>query len=231
MLGCRRQGAQIAVQVWDSGIGIAPEDIPLIFQEFHRIDTPVASEAGLGLGLSIVQRFSQLLQQPIKVHSTPNHGSCFAILLPRVAAPSDATATPQNPPSASPPEHNGEQRIWVLDNDPTICQAMTTLLHSWGYQVLAATDLNMLDAHTAPQLLIVDYHLAQGVTGTEVIRQLRQQPAFAEVPVLMITANSQTTLATELKQQGFQVLYKPVRPLQLRAMLRFLLNPALTQSE
>ena len=231
VLGCRRQGTSVQVQVWDTGVGIAAEDIPLIFQEFHRLENAVATEAGLGLGLSIVQRFCQLLQQPLTVRSVVNQGSCFAIQLPRVAAPSEAASIAQSPLPSSQAEPAAAQCIWVLDNDPAICHAMTTLLQSWGYQVVAKTELSMLPTAVVPQLLIVDYHLAHGLTGTEAIRQLRQQTAFAEVPVLMITANSQTTLATELKQQGFQVLYKPVRPLQLRAMLRFLLSPTLTQSE
>jgi CheY-like chemotaxis protein len=72
-------------------------------------------------------------------------------------------------------------------------------------------------------LLIVDYQLADGLLGTTVAQQLKSQAGFADLPVLMITANSQQQLAIELKQQGYQLLYKPVRPLQLKSMLRHLL--------
>jgi CheY-like chemotaxis protein len=189
----------------------------VIFQEFQRLPQSRATEAGLGLGLAIVERLCRLLAHPLRVQSVPGRGSVFALQLPA------AQPLPQVQPAFTPETESTAGTIWVIDNDATICQAMATLLASWGYQVQSGADANIFADQDKPNLLIVDYHLADGLLGTSVARQIKNRAGFAELPVLMITANSQQQLAVELKQQGYQLLYKPVRPLQLKSMLRHLL--------
>jgi CheY-like chemotaxis protein len=207
----------VEIQVLDSGVGIADEHLELIFQEFQRLPQSRATEAGLGLGLAIVERLCRLLAHPLRVQSVPDRGSVFALQLP-VTAPE-----PVLPQLMLPALDKANASIWVIDNDATICQAMDTLLTSWGYQVQSGADAAAFSAQAKPDLLIVDYQLADGLLGTTVAQQLKSQAGFADLPVLMITANSQQQLAIELKQQGYQLLYKPVRPLQLKSMLRHLL--------
>lgn len=217
LLGCRRRGDKVEIQVLDSGVGIAAEHLGVIFQEFQRLPQSRATEAGLGLGLAIVERLCRLLAHPLRVQSVPGRGSVFALQLPA------AQPLPQVQPAFTPETESTAGTIWVIDNDATICQAMATLLASWGYQVQSGADANIFAEQDKPNLLIVDYHLADGLLGTSVARQIKNRAGFAELPVLMITANSQQQLAVELKQQGYQLLYKPVRPLQLKSMLRHLL--------
>lgn len=217
LLGCRRRGDKVEIQVLDSGVGIAAEHLGVIFQEFQRLPQSRATEAGLGLGLAIVERLCRLLAHPLRVQSAPDRGSVFALQLP-VTAPE-----PVLPQQMLPAMDRANASIWVIDNDATICQAMTTLLASWGYQVQSGADANIFAEQDKPNLLIIDYHLADGLLGTSVARLIKNRAGFAELPVLMITANSQQQLAVELKQQGYQLLYKPVRPLQLKSMLRHLL--------
>lgn len=217
LLGCRRRGDKVEIQVLDSGVGIADEHLELIFQEFQRLPQSRATEAGLGLGLAIVERLCRLLAHPLRVQSELNRGSVFALQLP-VAQPEPVLSQLMLPAI-----DKANASIWVIDNDATICQAMDTLLTSWGYQVQSGADAAAFAAKAKPDLLIVDYQLADGLLGTTVAQQLKSQAGFAELPVLMITANSQQQLAIALKQQGYQLLYKPVRPLQLKSMLRHLL--------
>jgi len=218
LLGCRRRGDKVEIQVLDSGVGIAAEHLGVIFQEFQRLPQSRATEAGLGLGLAIVERLCRLLAHPLRVQSVPGRGSVFALQLPA------AQPLPQVQPAFTPETESTAGTIWVIDNDATICQAMATLLASWGYQVQSGADANIFAEQDKPNLLIVDYHLADGLLGTSVARQITDRAGFADLPVLMITANSQQQLAVELKQQGYQLLYKPVRPLQLKSMLRHLLT-------
>lgn len=217
LLGCRRRGNKVEIQVLDSGVGIAAEHLGVIFQEFQRLPQSRATEAGLGLGLAIVERLCRLLAHPLRVQSAPGRGSVFALQLPATQP------RPEVPPACTPGTESTGGTIWVIDNDATICQAMATLLASWGYQVQSGADANTFAEQDKPNLLIVDYHLADGLLGTSVARQITDRAGFADLPVLMITANSQQQLAVELKQQGYQLLYKPVRPLQLKSMLRHLL--------
>ncbi len=218
LLGCRRRAADLEIQVLDSGVGIAAEHLSLIFQEFQRLPQSRATDAGLGLGLAIVERLSRLLAHPLRVQSAPGRGSVFALQLPIT------TPLPQTPPAFLSVAESTGGTIWVIDNDHTICQAMTTLLASWGYQVHSGADATAFTGQEKPDLLIVDYHLADGLTGTVLAQQFTAQPGWSKLPVLMITANSQQQLAVDLKQQGYQVLYKPVRPLQLKTLLRHLLE-------
>ena len=221
LLGCRRRFSQqpdtpLEIQVLDSGVGIAAADYQLIFQQFQRLPQTIPTEAGLGLGLSIVQRLCQLLQHPLQLQSQLGRGSVFSVALPLTMAPPLPAMLWQD--STRP-----GSRIWVIDNDPTICQAMATLLSQWGYQVWTGGNVQAFSAAPQADLFIVDYHLADGLTGTRLLETLRAQAVLSAQPVLMITANSQPDLAQQLQQQGLQLLYKPVRPLQLKSMLRFLL--------
>ncbi|MBU2277728.1 MAG: PAS domain-containing hybrid sensor histidine kinase/response regulator [Gammaproteobacteria bacterium] len=217
LFGCRRRGSLLEIQVLDTGVGIAETDLTVIFQQFQRLPQTIPTEAGLGLGLSIVERLCHLLQHPLFVRSEPGRGSVFALKLPLSASQLPATM----PVIAN--DDSRSAQVWVIDNDVTICQAMATLLTSWGYRVHTGGTAQAFVEAPPPDLLIVDYHLADGLTGTELLESWRAQGLLVGVPVLMITANSQQDLAQALQKQGLQLLYKPVRPMQLKSMLRFLL--------
>ena len=87
LLGCRRRGAMVLIEVWDTGIGIAEDQLQAIFREYHQIDNAARERSkGLGLGLAIVQRLSKLLGHEVRVRSRQGHGSVFGIVVARVAA-------------------------------------------------------------------------------------------------------------------------------------------------
>jgi signal transduction histidine kinase/Na+/proline symporter len=211
LLGVRRDGLQLRVEVWDTGPGIAPDEQQLIFQEFRR--GSAAGRQGLGLGLSIAQRMAGLLGHPLGLRSWPGRGSVFHLGLPLAAA------AVRSPPPAQAPGRLPGGRALVLDNEPAPLAALSHLLTGWGWQVHAAR--NAEQAMAAPwraDLHILDFHLDGGRTGLEVWQQL--QARHADVPTVMLTADRDGELRQRLLDEGIGVLYKPVKPLALRQMLQ-----------
>ncbi|WP_108472352.1 PAS-domain containing protein [Rhodanobacter thiooxydans] len=211
LLGVRRRGAQLRIEVWDTGPGIAPEEQQLIFQEFRR--GSAAGGQGLGLGLSIAQRMADLLGHPLGLQSWPGRGSVFCIDLPL------ARAAIRLPPIADTPRALPVGRALVLDNEPAALAALGSLLTSWGWQVHAARNpAQALAAPWRPDLHILDFHLDGGQTGLEVWQRLNRR--HADVPTVMLTADRDGELRQRLLEAGIGVLYKPLKPLALRQVLQ-----------
>ncbi|MDQ6648262.1 MAG: hybrid sensor histidine kinase/response regulator, partial [Pseudomonadota bacterium] len=211
LLGVRRDGTQLRVEVWDTGPGIALDEQQLIFQEFRR-GSAVGGQ-GLGLGLSIAKRMAGLLGHPLGLRSWPGRGSVFHLSLPM------ARAAVRLPPLAGAPQLLPAGRALVLDNEPAALAALSHLLTSWGWLVHAArNDEQALAAPWRADLHILDFHLDGGQTGLEVWRQL--QTLHADVPTVMLTADRDGELRQRLLDAGIGVLYKPLKPLALRQMLQ-----------
>ncbi|WP_447734161.1 hybrid sensor histidine kinase/response regulator [Rhodanobacter soli] len=211
LLGVRRRGDHLRVEVWDSGPGIAPEEQQLIFQEFRRGST--AGGQGLGLGLSIAQRMADLLGHPLGLRSRPGHGSVFDLSLPM------AQVAMQLPPIADAQRSLPAGRALVLDNEPAALAALSNLLTGWGWHVHAARNAEQaLATPWRPDLHILDFHLDGGQTGLEVWRQL--SALHAGVPAVMLTADRDGELRQRLLEAGIGVLYKPLKPLALRQVLQ-----------
>ncbi|MWV18336.1 response regulator [Pseudomonas sp. L-22-4S-12] len=221
LLGVRKRGAQLRIEVWDSGRGIPADQLQAVFREFHQLDVGRSMERkGVGLGLAIVERIARMLGYPIEVRSRPGRGSCFSIQLPLVA---DQAPLPSLLPAAQAQLGNPlpGKRLLVLDNEPSILHSMAELLGGWGCEVLTALDqaqaLEVLDER-APDLLLVDYHLDLGVTGSEVVQALRAHFA-RDIPAVMITAERSDECRLHLQALKVPLLNKPVRPGKLRAVL------------
>lgn len=211
LLGARRRGAQLRVEVWDTGPGVAPEEQRLIFQEFRR--GSAAGGQGLGLGLSIAQRMADLLGHPLGLRSWPGRGSVFHIDVP--VAPAVARSAPPAP--AQRPLPAG--RALLLDNEPAALAALGSLLAGWGWHVHAARNAEQaLAAPWRPDLHILDFHLDGGQTGLDVWHLLRAR--YADVPAVMLTADRDSELRQRLLEAGVGVLYKPLKPLALRQVLQ-----------
>lgn len=228
LLGCRRRKTSVVVQVLDTGPGIPADKLEAIFQEFQRLELNPANhrDQGLGLGLAIVDRMARMLNLPVEVKSCLQRGSVFSVEIP--LAP--AGLPPQVRPAAGlvPRWQLDAARIWVLDNDLSICEAMERLLHSWGCVTETAQDARGLDLLLSqdkplPDVLVVDYHLNAGVSGVDLVQKLQQRLGVT-LPVLVITANHSHQLKAEIKQLGYLLLYKPVKPLRLRQSLVHLLK-------
>lgn len=219
-LGCRRRGNKVEIQVLDTGVGIAEEDLQEIFKEFKRLKGTVQAQQSLGLGLAIVDKMSKVLEHDIDVTSKLGQGSCFSVSLPIVSSSAYYQHSVSEP---SQPQSLSGARIWVIDNDPNICDAMDILLSAWGCEVEVATSLEVLEDSINIEencdLLIVDYHLDNEQTGIMVSQEITTKRK-STIPTIMISANYSQSLQEECKQNGIILLNKPVKPLKLRMTMQ-----------
>jgi len=224
LVGCRRRGDAVAILVCDTGVGIAPEHREAVFEEFRRLaGSDEGSKRGLGLGLAIVRRIARLLEHPVSMRSELGLGSCFEIVVPR-AAPGRSRAPAADP---RPLSSMDGQPVLCIDNEPDILDGMQGLLARWGARPLRAGDLEEAGRRIAalqeesgerPSVLLVDYHLDDGVTGIEVIEAVRAMTGSA-IPAVVLTADHSREVADEVRDAGHALLHKPVKPAALRALV------------
>jgi signal transduction histidine kinase/CheY-like chemotaxis protein len=229
LLGCRRVGAALRIEVRDNGPGIAPDKQAVIFDEFVRLQAETEGpreERGLGLGLAIVDRIARMLDLGVGLASAPGHGSTFSITVPRVPAVVAAPIVPPAPHQT--PAVETESFVLCLDNEARVREAMATLLGGWGYRVAtAASQAEALEqvaqAGQLPDLLLADLHLDDGPDGgpdgLEVIEALRRAWRHT-VPAALVTADRDPTLRLRARARQVELLHKPVKPAALRALLR-----------
>ncbi|MET4569385.1 hybrid sensor histidine kinase/response regulator [Rhodanobacter soli] len=224
LLGARRMGAdEVRIEVWDSGPGIAAEQRARIFGEFQRLEQPSPwGEKGLGLGLSICDRLASILGHRLDLHSRVEHGSCFAVTVPR----NEAVPARRQRVQRAGPDKQLPLTVLCLDNDAAILDGMRALLSRWGVDCRIALDVEQARAELARgpiDLVLADYHLADGVDGLQALQQLGG--VLGELPpVAMITADGSSELKQRARALGYPVLHKPVRPAALRALLTALLR-------
>ncbi len=220
LLGARKRGDFLEIQVWDSGRGIPEDQLERVFLEFNQLDTGRAAERrGVGLGLAIVDRIARMLGYPVKVRSQPGRGSVFSIRVPLAEQPAMSPVAPL--PRASVGDPLPGRRLLVLDNELSILHSMAALLGQWGCEVVTAVDqqaaLEVLGTQ-APDLILADFHLDHGMTGNRVVQALREH-YVCEIPAVIITADRSDQCRRELQQMGVPLLNKPVKPAKLRAVL------------
>lgn len=221
LVGCRRRGDQLRIDVYDTGIGIPQSQQTEIFKEFHRLEEGAKVARGIGLGLSIVDRIARVLQHRIDVVSRVNSGSHFCVHVPLATAPA-LSGQGQSEPSRVDPRQLGDLLIVCIDNEPKILDGMEALLGGWGCRVLCAADADtaaaMIAGCEAPLSgLLVDYHLDHA-NGIEAIDQLRSRFG-RELPAILITADRSPQVREQARECDIQVLNKPVKPAALRALL------------
>ncbi|MFC5527613.1 NahK/ErcS family hybrid sensor histidine kinase/response regulator [Rhodanobacter ginsengisoli] len=223
LLGARRLAGEVRIEVWDTGPGIAADQRARIFDEFQRLEHPSPwGEKGLGLGLSICDRLAGILGHRLDLHSQPNHGSCFAVTVPR----SDSVPARRQRVERSGPDKQLPLTVLCLDNDAAILEGMQALLGRWGVDCRIALDVEQAreELLRGPiDLILADYHLADGVDGLQAAQQLRQLRGVLP-PVALITADGSSELKQRARALGYPVLHKPVRPAALRALLTALLR-------
>jgi len=227
LLGCRRHRHCLSIEVWDTGIGIAGNKLEEIFQEFKRGDVQRPDQdRGLGLGLAIVEKIAGILGHKISVRSTLGKGSMFAVEVPlTLSAPKPQIQLPMTEPML---ERLRGARIWVLDNDATICAGMRTLLENWGCQVVTALSEQDLarqveNYHSDVDLLIADYHLDNDQNGVDAVAAINARRG-SPLPALMITANYSNELKLQMRELGHTLMHKPVRPMKLKTAISHLLG-------
>lgn len=222
VIGCRRSGAALRIEVWDTGMGIPVEQRGRIFEEFYRAQPADAAGApagkGFGLGLAIADRIARRLDHRITVRSWPGRGSVFAVEVPR----SPATAVlVHRPYKALAVGSLRGVRALIVDNDASVMRGMAALLTSWQCEVRVASGRNDLPnvGEWTPDVLIVDYHLDRGETGVALAEELRTLTR-AHLPLVVVTADAAEAVCEEVEAADGVYLRKPVKPLALRSVLR-----------
>lgn len=221
-----RIGGQVAdgflrLEVADSGIGIAPEHLPRIFDEFYQVDTLARGRRqGFGLGLATVQRLGELLGLGVAVRSTPGEGSVFELRLPLADGLQRADTHGDAPPA---PAAALPARVLVVDDDPHSRTALAGLLHSWGVEVRAASDPAQAMAALAegfePGALVIDLRLGWGASGIDLVEALRRAIGMPALPAAIVTGDVAGDPLEAARAAGLPVITKPVRHAQLRAFL------------
>ena len=223
VIGARRHGKLVRIEVWDSGAGIPATEQKRIFEEFYQIANPERDRSkGLGLGLAIVKRLAELLHHQIDVRSEYGRGSLFSITVPRgvlrKADPVEAANLRTDSMSGS-----AERLVVLIEDERIIREATQTLLSDWGCQVVACASadearMRLNEMGKMPDLIIADYRLAGGNTGIEAIRAIRGESG-AGIPAVLITGDAAPEHLKQAQEHNFPVLHKPVAPAKLRALI------------
>ena len=229
LLGCRRRKGQLVIAVYDTGIGIAPDQHSAIFAEFYQIGNKARDRSqGLGLGLAIVERVVRLLGHALTMRSEPGRGSCFSVAV-ALATPADGRSDAQLPDA----EHghiNGKlggnlagRRILMVDDEEAIRIGMCELLQGWGCEVMTAGSVaEALDRAAAGpaaiDAVISDMGLPGQGNGIDAIAALRARYG-SQLPALLITGDTSQAALQAAREARLIMLHKPIKPARLRAAL------------
>ncbi|HEX5687814.1 MAG TPA: ATP-binding protein [Ideonella sp.] len=228
----RAQGVDgdVCIEVSDTGIGIAAEHLPKVFDEFYQVSRHSHDRGhGLGLGLSIVKRLGEAIGARVAAHSVLGQGSTFSVRLP--ATPIDGVALRASPPPSA-PEVALVQRVLIVEDDADSREALLRMLRGWGVQALGVAGTVAARAAVSggfvPDAVMCDLRLTQagdgdghdarddGVTALQAIRTLLGQP---QLPALTFTGDLSSPEAARAREQGLLVMHKPLKAIRLRAFL------------
>lgn len=228
VLGARRRGDQVRLEVWDTGPGIADDEQKKIFEEFQRGRASEAADlSGFGLGLSIAQRMADTLGHKLDLCSINGKGTCFQLYAPYVGK-SDTGQSTRAPKTSRQVYGFEDAKILVIDNEATVLDAMKTVLERWSCDaryLRSYDEISKLfkeEPYFKFQVVLADYHLDGGQTGVDAVQRLREICAESFKAVIVTADHSETT-ASNVRAEDCQLLLKPVRPAELRALLQHLL--------
>jgi len=222
LIGCRRRDGYLRIEVWDTGSGIATDKLDLIFQDFYQVDNEARQRTqGLGLGLSIVRRMSNLLGCQMGCMSNPGKGSVFWVEVPLSVEQIDEERE-LLPVSMA----HGHEHIVIVEDDEQVMLGLKSLLESAGYstQTFLTAHTNIIrgafiGASRIPDLIIADYRLDAEMTGRDAIDMIRKTLA-TDIPAIIITGDTAPERLREAKRSGLPILHKPVQPEELMARVR-----------
>ncbi len=223
LLGCRRRGRKICIQVLDTGIGIPNHLRGEIFKEFYQIgNTERDRDKGLGLGLAIVDRLSRLLRCPVTVQSKEGRGSAFSVDVPLVGF-NQATNLIYLKPEYPREIVREKGVVFVIDDEAAVLKGLQLVIEDWGYTVhTARTELEAIDTLSgsgdAPDIVIADYRLRGICTGADVIQHIRE--VFKRsIPGILITGDTAPERIKEATAHGLILLHKPIHPAELHVAI------------
>ena len=233
LLGCRRHGKNVEMQVCDSGLGIPASELAAIFDEYHQVDNPARERSrGLGLGLSIVQRLGIITDHKVGVRSLHGKGSVFSIEAPIVETALIVTspAVPAMTSSPLPDVPTRSGKILVIEDDPDIRQLLEMFLTDEGHEVATVRDghdaIALITPHTnLPDLILSDYNLPNGGNGLEVTKKLREMIGHA-VAVVIVTGDISSKTAQDIADANCARLNKPMKLSDLNNTIQYLLTDA-----
>lgn len=220
LVAARRRGKhRLRIEVWDTGIGIAPEQLDRIFEEFYQVGNSARDRnRGIGLGLAIVRRTASILGEQVTVKSRLGRGSCFAIELPLNLVASKRTEAP-----AAPSQPLTGRVIWLVEDDILLRRAIGEMLHSWGARTRTWADGEALldelpaliqdgDEENLPDTLITDYRLP-GINGLHLVQTLgvHLRSQGHQLHSIIITGDTDPAEIARLNASGQEVLSKPFR--------------------
>ena len=226
LLGCRRCGDKLHIEVWDTGIGIPSEELSAIFEEFHQLDNPARERGkGVGLGLAIVQRLADLLGHAVDVRSRPGKGSVFSIEVPLGGGAPIAHPQPAAPRAHA--EAVSDGTILIVEDEPAVREMLTLLLDGEGYHTVAAADgaaaLELARRRSVrPDLVLADYNLPNGLNGLQVVASL-QEIFGRDIKAIILSGDISTDTLREIARAGRAYLGKPVTVPGLLGLIRELL--------
>ena len=227
VVGCRRSGDSVRIEIWDNGVGVAEDELQTIFEDYYQVDNPARDRRkGLGLGLAIVQRIAKLLDHEIIVRSNLGKGSVFAIQVPRAAG---SLARPARPPAERRPRSDLAGRALVaIEDDASILHGLERLLTAWGAEAFACGTVDealiqLSLAARAPDLIIADYRLSGGLNGIHAVDKIRAS-FDRELPAIIVTGDTSARVTESIKASGCRLVHKPLEPQALRRLIDELLT-------
>jgi PAS domain S-box-containing protein len=209
LLGCRRAGDKIRIEVWDSGIGIARDQLPHIFQEYYQ-GAHGAERGGFGLGLAIVRRMGEMLDHRIDVRSTPGKGTAFLIEVPRGDSNDDAAEGAQAPTYE---RGHFPGVILAVEDEASVRASLSRMLRTRGVEAIVVATANDALARVSrqeirPDLLLCDYNLRGSANGVDTVNALRAALAW-NIPAIVMTGDIRSDIVDSIAGQGISVLIKP----------------------
>lgn len=220
LLGCRKRGNYLRIEVHDTGIGIPEHLTDHIFAEYYQINNPERDQnRGLGLGLSIVKGMCDLLFHKIDVHSSIGKGTCFMITVPlsnRIPVRVKDTSHTFNPTMKT-------GNIILIDDESDALDAMSSLLENWGHTVLPfgaeKEALSYLSNHNfIPDIIITDFRLREKRTGTQAIDAINDYFKM-KIAAIIITGDTAKDRMVQAQKSGHILLHKPIMPSKLRTVI------------
>ncbi|MDB9865424.1 ATP-binding protein [Candidatus Thioglobus sp.] len=226
MMGCRKRGNKVSIEVWDTGCGISEDQMPNIFEDFYQIENKERDRSkGLGLGLALAKRLSLSLNHTIDCKSTLGGGSCFSVLVEIGEAKNSEV---QLEAISNIMDLTGA-RILLVEDDIDVLKASIQLMESWGCIVDAGRDLDEIKNiirspdYLLPNIIVADNRLPGDASGVDVVK-LVQQELESVIPSIIITGDVERSHIQSIKEKGLPVLLKPIQPAKFRAILSHLIN-------
>lgn len=231
LLAARRRGTEMRIDVWDTGPGIAPGEQTKIFEEFQRGAAGERSHGGgFGIGLAIISRMIEALGHRIALWSEPGRGTRFSVTVPTApdGVVADRALGGSRQEAAERVYGLAATKVVVIDNDIAVRQAMGALLDRWGCDARLVSGLddinNLITSEPAftPNIVLADFHLDNGESGLTAVQRLRQARG-TDIPAVVITADHSPEVSDEVAGAACEILRKPVKPAELRALITHIL--------